>query len=160
MTQIAALRMTLHSRIVFYMRRAGWQASYKPAVDFVKHTYCLRAYGVRSSTELSEEQLRAAINEWTLDMKIEPPSDKHFAIPTDAELRKIVRLGKYRLGAIYGDDWFWRHLPDWTAQYYDQVDTSIYPRRSVKRLQDLSAFEAEHVIRVLEQIERKCRSAA
>ncbi len=160
MTDLQNLRMKLHSRIVYAMRRAAWQASYLPAVKHVKRQYLSRAFSVSSSTALDANQLRAAIDEWTLTIKLSPPTDKHFSIPTDAELKKIVRLGKYKLGSIYGDKWFWNHLPDWTESYYEQVDTQQYPARRVKSLHDLSAYEAEHVIRILEQVEKKVRAAA
>ncbi len=159
MTELQQLRMKLHQRVILAMRRSGWQHTYDGAVRHVKRAYLQRVFDVDSSTALGDEELRLAINSWTFSIKLEPPTDKHYALPTAAELKKIVRLGKYKLGAVYGQDWFWRHLPEWTRNYYEQVDNTVYPARTCTALNQLSAYEAEHVIRILEQIEKKVQEA-
>ncbi len=159
MTELGQKRMKLHSRIVHVMQRANYQTSYAPAVKAVKRAYLQNTFGVDSSTLLDDEQLNLAITAWTHHLKIAEPQDAFFSVPTGNEFNKIVRLGKYKLGKVYGDDWFWRHLPDWSLETYSTVDQTQYPARKVRTLKQLSRAEAEHIIRKLEQIEYRVFTA-
>lgn len=59
---------------------------------------------------------------------------------TEKQRKIIVRLGRYVLGEVYGKDWFWQKLFQWTKKNW---------------LDDLTNAEAWRVIKRLEKIENR-----
>lgn len=147
------MRRTLHQRLLRRMHMAGWAITLRPAVEAVKRQFLQSLFGVESSTELNSTQLAIAlksINELALST---PASD--VAQMSLAQRSRIIRLGKYVLGKHYGDDWFWKKLPEWTEEYNDGrkiLDRHVTGRK-VRKLDHLTVSEAVYVIRRLEQIE-------
>lgn len=67
---------------------------------------------------------------------------------TDAQRKKIIRLGLYVLGPKYGKQWFWRKCKEWVVRLRDadRVD-----------LNKLTNQEAWTVIKRLERIEAQLK---
>ena len=65
---------------------------------------------------------------------------------TDKQRKRIIRLGLYVLGPVYGKEWFWAKCKKWIVRLHDakRVD-----------LDELTNSEAWYLIRRLERIEKR-----
>jgi hypothetical protein len=65
---------------------------------------------------------------------------------TEKQKKRIIRLGLYVLGPVYGKDWFWKKCTQWIVRLHDakRVD-----------LDQLTNQEAWYLIRRLEKIEKR-----
>jgi hypothetical protein len=65
---------------------------------------------------------------------------------TDSQRKRLIRLGLYVLGPVYGKDWFWAKCKKWIIRLHDakRVD-----------LDQLTNQEAWYLIRRMEKIEKR-----
>jgi len=163
MSHAPALRQTLHILIIQSMKRAQWQTAYKPAVEYVKRKFLQEYFNVQSSTQLDDERLNLACMQLrTNQTVIKAPVHKAFALPSMPMISKIIKVGRYVLANIYGNDFLERNLERWISEYYADLPATYieYIRlepHTVHHLKELTFDEAAYIIKRLEQIETKCR---
>jgi hypothetical protein len=155
---ISLLRRQLHRLLIIKMNRAGWQTHFTPAVTAMKRQFLLRYCGVYSSKDLDAGMCEFAI-EQLRDVAISAPRNIHHKRPSVDQRKRVVRLGRYVLGAVYGQNWFWKKLPEWIGELYDgQTDPETgedLSKRRVRQLENLTSYEAWYIIQRMEKIEAK-----
>ena len=155
---VSLLRQQLHKLLVQKMDRAGYQTHYLPAVVMMKAEFLKRYCGVVSSKNLDAAMCEYAI-EQLQSVTIAMPRKAQHKRPTIQQRKKIARLGKYVLGAVYGDQWFWKNLPEWIAELYlgaTDSDSGIdISKRTVRKIDNLTQYEAWYIIQRMEKIEAK-----
>ncbi|MCZ7556812.1 MAG: hypothetical protein M5R41_10475 [Bacteroidia bacterium] len=155
---VSLLRQQLHKLLVAKMDRAGYQTHYLPCVVQMKQEFLKRYCGVTSSRQLDAAMCEYAI-EQLQSVTIAMPRKAQHKRPTIQQRKKIARLGKYVLGAVYGDQWFWNNLPVWIGELYagatdleSGVDIS---KRTVRKIDNLTQYEAWYIIQRMEKVEFK-----
>lgn len=159
------LRQRLHKLLLDKMRKAGWQTSYLPAVVQMKGEFLRRNFSVKSTKDLSDDQLAHA-HVLLLGTAIAPPRnvDSEYLPLTMKQRREIVRLGRYVISKVYGNAWFWIFMPEAVREFWrgatgpdhlhaaSGIDMS---KRTVHRIHDLTKLEAHYLIQRLEKVETK-----
>lgn len=155
---VSMLRQRLHRLLIEKMNRAGYQTHFVPAVALMKREFLQRYCGVTTSKDLDAGICEYAI-EQLQNIAISQPRNVQFKRPTIKQRKALVRLGRYVLGAVYGDGFFWKKMPEWIAELYADakemyadVDLS---KRTVHRLDNLTSYEAWYIIQRMEKIEVK-----
>ena len=158
---VSLLRQRLHMLLIDKMNRAGWQTHFTPCVQKMKLEFLMRYCNVTTSKRLDAEACEAATQRLR-EITIAPPTLAIHQRPTIQQRKAIVRLGRYVLGPVYGDKWFWKMLPDWVHEYwgttYDHETDTDLSKRKVTRIDDLTRDEARYVIQRLEKVEARLKT--
>ena len=113
------------------------------------HDLCESMFGVQSFGRLSVKEMRelhAMVQESKrTGAKLEKEQSLEPKL-TDKQRKRIIRLGLYVLGPVYGKEWFWAKCKKWIVRLHDakRVD-----------LDELTNSEAWYLIRRLERIEKR-----
>ncbi len=155
------LRVKLHKILIRKMRDAGWQTAYAPGVKRVKMEYLNRRFGVRSSKALEYADLEQAITDLQ-NTAISPPPHQEFAVPSVQQYAIITRVGRYVIGAYYGNQsWHIKKIGEWITEYYKGVtdpETGLdMSFRKVHTPAQLTKQEAAYIIRRLEKVEYRLK---
>ncbi len=155
---VSLLRRQLHRLLIIKMNRAGWQTHYTPAVTAMKREFLRRYCGVSTSKDLDAGMCLFAIEQMQ-SLAISPPRNIHHKRPSVDQRKRVVRLGRYVLGSVYGQNWFWKKLPEWIGELYqhatDPETGEDLSKRRVRQLENLTSYEAWYIIQRMEKIEAK-----
>ena len=153
---VALLRQQLHRLLMLKMNQAGWQTHFTPCVQKMKREFLMRYVGVTSSKFLDAEMCELAITRLK-EIAVSTPRHAQHQRITVQQRKAIVKLGRYQLGKVYGDKWFWAQLPVWVKEFwvdvFDEETGTDLSQRFVHRIDDLSVSEARYVIQRMEKIE-------
>ncbi len=113
------------------------------------HDLCESMFGVHSFGGLAVMQLRelhAMVQESRrTGIKLEKEQSLEPKL-TDKQRKRIIRLGLYVLGPVYGKEWFWTKCKKWIVRLHDAKRVE---------LDELTNSEAWYLIRRLEKIEKR-----